>query len=107
MEELRKEILNMVENILVFEPAFKEKMLVKIINLSAEKLGELKGMLAELINWQEDVTVQLINQNPKLYTQILNERIKFEKETVSLYKEKIAAEDHDKMQIILHKIQSL
>ncbi|MBP6859267.1 MAG: hypothetical protein KBC69_01415 [Candidatus Magasanikbacteria bacterium] len=107
MEELRKEIFNMVEDILVFDPAFKERMLVKIINLSAEKLGQLKGMLVELIDWQEEVTVRLINQNPTLYNQILNEKMQFEKEAVSLYKEKMAAEDHNKMQVILHKIQSL
>jgi|GEM_PF-7125031 hypothetical protein len=107
MEELRKEIFEIVEGILVFEPDFKDKIYAKAINLSEEKLYQLKEILLDMIDWQEEVIVRLVNQNPELYKKILSERMQFEKDIMSVYKEKLVAEDRHKMQIILDKIQSL
>ncbi len=107
MEELRKKNFELVDNILVFEPVLKDKIRAKIIALSEEKLHQLEEILADVIDWQEEVITRLINQNPELYNQILSQRVQFEKEIMSAYKEKIAAQDRDKMNIILNKIHSL
>jgi phage shock protein A len=107
MEELRKKNFELVENILVFEPVLKDKIRAKIITLSEEKLRQLEEMLMDVADWQEEAIIRLINQNPELYNQILSQRVQFEKEIMSEYKEKLAAQDRDKMNIILNKIHSL
>ena len=107
MEELRKKNFELVENILVFEPVLKDKIRAKIITLSEDKLRQLEEILMDVADWQEEAIIRLINQNPELYNQILSQRVQFEKEIMSEYKEKLAAQDRDKMNIILNKIHSL
>jgi hypothetical protein len=107
MEEVRKEIIGLLEKIAVFEVAFKKEVLEKLPNLSDARLQELKTILLEVEVWQVNFLKKKITNDPDFYNKILEAKRKADRAIIEVYKQKFETEDHKKMEIILNKIKSL
>ncbi len=107
MEEIRKQIIELLDEIIVFEAKFKKEILDKTEDLTEDRLKELEIILLEVKEWQQKTLEKILKEDPDFYNRILIARRQVEEKILNMYKQKIAAEDHEKMQIILNKIDSL
>ncbi|MBI2037627.1 MAG: hypothetical protein HYT15_01690 [Candidatus Magasanikbacteria bacterium] len=107
MEEIQKEITELLGKIVFFEPEFKKEILQKMPQLEEARLYELKRILLEVQDWQTNFVKKKIAADPNFYDMIMEAKHKADRAIIEVYKQKFEDEDHKKMEIILNKIRSL
>lgn len=107
MEETRKQVIELLNKIAVFEVSFKKEVLEKMVDLDEGGLRELKNILLETEAWQLEFIKKKLTEDPDFYGTIMDAKREAEHKVIELYKQKFADEDHKKMEIILQKIKEL
>jgi hypothetical protein len=106
-EVIKKEIMSLLDRIVVFEVKFKQEVLEKLQSLDEAKLSELKNILLEVTLWQEKILTKTMETNPGLYARLANAKKQAEQGVINLYTQEVKEVDRQKMQIILDKINSI
>ena len=104
---MQKQIIELLETIAVFDASFKKQISQKMAGLEEYRLAELKKILLEVQEWQLNFLKKKITEDPDFYDRIMEAKRQAEHKVIELYKQKFAAEDHRKIEIILNKIKEL
>lgn len=106
-ELLAQVVRSLLEKIIVFEVSFKKEILEKSVNLDIDGSRQLKEILLEVIEWQTNFLKKKISEDADFYLKVMDARRQADIKIIEAYKQKFGAEDHEKIEDILYRIESL